>query len=78
MHACIHVGNFQHMNTLNIIVFLNDMLQILLPVRGTIGISFLSRNKHSAYPSTIGATFGVFRLAIILQKHDTTASVIGT
>ena len=33
---------------------------------------------NPAYPSTIGSTFGVLRLAMILRKHAATASVIGT
>lgn len=71
-------GNFRHLDTVNPVVFLNDMLQILFPVKATIGISFLSRNKNPAYPSTIGSTFDVLRLAMILRKHAATASVIGT
>lgn len=51
---------------------------VLKEHKATIGISFLSRNKNPAYPSTIGSTFGVLRLAMILRKHAATASVIGT
>ena len=38
-------GNFRHLDTVNPILFLNDMLRVLLPVKGNHRHVVLSRNK---------------------------------
>ena len=41
------------------------------------GMSFLSKNRKPAYPSTIGSPFGVRRLAMIRRKQEATSAVMG-